>query len=146
MVGSAVETENSSRAEMEMHKHIEAIISQNLRPFLDGTVFGGIVFSISGFSIARVETEDGMRESSSDLPGYGRVASIVDQQFYRRILTAGPWSCWIYKVSPFRLIPTIDAPGHLLHALPLTRIRMAPHGLQTNLCRISQSSYWLSIV
>ena len=75
MVGSAVETEDNSRAERERQVHIEAKMSQNLAFFLDGrAVFGWGALSFSDGGVVRKsfgvsEPED--MELSTNLAGYG---------------------------------------------------------------------------
>ena len=45
MVGSAVETEHNSRDDRKRDVHIERMTSENLRPFLDDTMFVWTTFS-----------------------------------------------------------------------------------------------------
>ena len=73
MVGSAVETEDNSRAERKRQIDIERMISQNLAPFLIGVVFDWATLS-SLYDGGRVKggslkVWDGMRRPYTDLAG-----------------------------------------------------------------------------
>ena len=81
MVGSAVETEASSRAERERQIHIETKISQNLGLFLDGTVSSWT--ALSPFfdirvAVEPVEVEWGMKRRSTESPSDGNM--VVQQR------------------------------------------------------------------
>jgi hypothetical protein len=94
MVGSAVETEDNSRAERERQIHIETKMSQNLAPFLDGGVFDWtkLLSLTDGNRIMGrpLEHWEGIRRPSTDLAGICQSSGHCKLEKLLRLLKHAP--------------------------------------------------------